>query len=72
MLQYTDSKHAPWFIVRSDDKRRARLNCIAHILNTIPYKKIRRPTVKLQKRSKQGTYDDQTTLKSRHFVDTLY
>jgi polyphosphate kinase len=72
MLQYTDSKHAPWFIVRSDDKRRARLNCIAHILNTIPYKKIRRPTVKLQKRSKQGAYDDQAALKGRHFVDTLY
>jgi polyphosphate kinase 2 len=72
MLQYTDSKHAPWFIVRSDDKRRARLNCIAHILNTVPYKKIRRPTVKLKKRSKQGAYDDQTSLKGRHFVDTLY
>jgi polyphosphate kinase len=72
MLQYTDSKHAPWFIVRSDDKRRARLNCIAHILNTIPYKKVRRPTVKLKKRSKQGAYDDQATLKGRHFVDTLY
>jgi polyphosphate kinase 2 (PPK2 family) len=72
MLQYTDSKHAPWFIVRSDDKRRARLNCIAHILNTIPYKKIRRPTVKLRKRSKHGAYDDQTSLKGRHFVDTLY
>jgi polyphosphate kinase 2 len=72
MLQYTDSKHAPWFIVRSDDKRRARLNCIAHILNTIPYKKIRRPTVKLRKRSKKGAYDDQATLKGRHFVDTLY
>src|SRR4029077_12541740 len=72
MLQHTDSKHAPWLIVRSDDKRRARLNCIAHILNTIPYKKIRRPTVKLKKRSKQGSYDDQATLKGRHFVDTMY
>jgi polyphosphate kinase 2 len=72
MLQYTDSDHAPWYIVRSDDKRRARLNCIAHILNTIPYKKIRRPTVKLRKRSKQGAYNDQATLKGRHFVDALY
>src|SRR3954452_4024770 len=72
MLQHTDSKHAPWFIVRSDDKRRARLNCIAHILNTIPYKKMHRPTVKLKRRSKQGSYDDQATLKGRHFVDTLY
>jgi len=68
MLEHTDSKHAPWFIVRSDDKRRARLNCIAHILKTIPYKKIRRPPVKLPKRSKKGAYDDQTSLKGRHFV----
>jgi polyphosphate kinase 2 len=72
MLKYTDSKHAPWFIVRSDDKRRARLNCISHILNTVPYKKIHRPTVKLRKRSKHGAYDDQAALKGRHFVDTLY
>jgi len=72
MLEYTDSKHAPWFIVRSDDKRRARLNCIGHILNTIPYKKISRPTVKLRKRSKKGAYDDQAALKGRHFVNTLY
>jgi polyphosphate kinase 2 (PPK2 family) len=72
MLRYTDNKHAPWFIVRSDDKRRARLNCIAHILNTVPHKKIRRPTVKLPKRSKKGAYDDQATLRGRHFVDSLY
>src|SRR5215470_4936333 len=39
MLKVTDSKHAPWYIVRSDDKRRARLNCISHILNIIPFKK---------------------------------
>jgi polyphosphate kinase len=72
MLQQTDSKHAPWFIVRSDDKRRARLNCIAHILDKVPYKKMRRPAVKLKKRSKQGAYDDQAALKGRHFVNTLY
>jgi polyphosphate kinase len=52
MLKHTDSKDAPWFIVRSDDKRRGRLNCIAHILKTIPYKKIHRPKVKVPKRSK--------------------
>lgn len=72
MLKHTDSKDTPWFIVRSDDKRRARLNCIGHILNTIPYKKIHRSRVKLQKRSKKGAYDDQATLRGRHFVDTLY
>jgi polyphosphate kinase len=68
MLEKTDSKHAPWHIVRSDDKRRARLNCIAHILQSIPYKKIPRAKVKLPKRSDKGKYDDQSTLKDRNFV----
>ena len=72
MLQHTDSKHAPWFIIRSDDKRRGRLNCIAHILTAVPYKKIRRSTVKLPKRSKKGSYDDQASLKGRHFVIAQY
>src|SRR5947208_7158452 len=40
MLEATDSKHAPWYIVRSDDKRRARLNCISHILKLIPFEKV--------------------------------
>jgi polyphosphate kinase 2 (PPK2 family) len=68
MFKYTDSKHAPWFIVRSDDKRRARLNCIGHILATIPYKKISRPKIKLPKRSNKHAYDDRVSLKGRHFV----
>jgi polyphosphate kinase 2 (PPK2 family) len=42
MMKATDSKHAPWHILRSDDKRRARLNCIEHILSLIPHKTIRR------------------------------
>jgi polyphosphate kinase 2 (PPK2 family) len=42
MLEATDSKHAPWYVVRSDDKKRARLNCITHLLSLIPYKKLRR------------------------------
>ena len=72
MLKHTDSKDAPWFIVRSDDKRRGRLNCIAHILKTIPYKKIHRSKVKLPKRSKKGAYNDQASLKGRRFVATPY
>jgi polyphosphate kinase 2 len=72
MLKATDSKYAPWVIVRSDDKRRARLNCISHILNTIPYKKIKSPKVKLPPRSKKGAYDDQASLKGRHFVAERY
>ena len=68
MLDKTDSKHAPWYIVRSDDKRRARLNCIAHILRSIPYKKVPRAKVKLPKRSDKGEYDDQASLKGRNFI----
>jgi polyphosphate kinase 2 len=72
MLKHTDSKHAPWIIVRSDDKRRARLNCIAHVLRTIPYKKIKRPKIELPKRSKKHAYDDQASLKGRRFVTARY
>ena len=72
MLERTDSKHAPWHIVRSDDKRRGRLNCIAHILRSIPYKKVPHTKVKLPKRSGKGSYDDQSTLKGRNFVRETY
>jgi hypothetical protein len=72
MLNATDSKHAPWYIVRSDDKRRGRLNCIAHILKSIPYKKIKNPKVKLPRRSNKGSYDDQAPLKGRRFVAEVY
>ena len=72
MLKATDSRHAPWYVVRSDDKRRGRLNCIAHILNAIPYKKIKKPKVKLPHRSRKGKYDDQTSLKGCRFVVERY
>src|SRR6516165_1833315 len=47
MLEATDTDFAPWHIVRSDDKRRVRLNCITHLLGLIPYKKLRRKKVKI-------------------------
>lgn len=72
MLNATDTKEAPWYIVRSDDKRRARLNCITKLLDLIPYKKLPHKKVKLPKRSKKGKYDDQATLKGRHFVPEKY
>src|SRR5262245_2845646 len=72
MLEKTDSKHAPWYIVHSNEKRRARLNCISHILRSIPYKKIQRTKVKLPKRSNKGKYDDQATLSGRNFVRETY
>jgi polyphosphate kinase 2 len=72
MLEMTDSKHAPWHIVHSDEKRRARLNCISHILSLIPYQKIARSKVKLPKRSKKRKYDDHQSLKDRNFVAERY
>jgi polyphosphate kinase 2 len=72
MLEATDSGDAPWHVVRSDDKRRARLNCIAHLLELIPYKKIPRDKITLPKRSDKGAYDDQATLKGRNFVPERY
>jgi polyphosphate kinase 2 (PPK2 family) len=72
MLEATDTAVAPWYIVRSDDKRRARLNCIAHFLSLIPYRKVPRKKVKLPKRSMKQAYDDCITLKGRRFVDETY
>jgi polyphosphate kinase 2 len=72
LLKATDSKHAPWYILRSDDKKRARLNCLAHILNRIPHKKVPREKVKLPKRSMKGAYDDEAPLKKRKFVPEKY
>ena len=72
MFEATDTKHAPWYVVRSDDKERARLNCIAHLLDLIPYKKVPKEKIKLPKRSDKGEYDDQATLKGRNFVPEKY
>jgi polyphosphate kinase 2 len=72
MLKATDIQDAPWYIVRSDDKRRARLNCISHLLNLIPYKDVPHDKVKLPERRAKGEYDDQATLEGRTFVPEKY
>ncbi len=72
MLEATDTEHAPWYIVRSDDKKRARLNCIAHLLSLVPYGKVPRDEVKLPKRSGKGNYDDQASIAGRSFVPEKY
>ena len=72
MLDATDTKHAPWHILRSDDKKRARLNCLQHILGLIPYKKLKREKVKLPDRSMKHAYDDEASLKGRKFVSEKY
>ncbi|HEU4420018.1 MAG TPA: polyphosphate kinase 2 [Planctomycetota bacterium] len=72
MLDATDTKHAPWYVLRSDDKKRARLNCIRHILDQIPYKSVPQEKVKLPKRETKHEYDDQKTLEKRNFIREVY
>jgi polyphosphate kinase 2 len=72
MLEHTDSDASPWYIVDSNDKRRARLNAISHILAQIPYKPIEREKARLPDRSEKRKYDDAASLKGRRFVAELY
>jgi polyphosphate kinase 2 (PPK2 family) len=72
MLEKTDTKDAPWHIVRSDDKKAARLNTIAHLLSVIPYKKLPQEKVKLPGRSTKGAYDDDQAIAKRRFVKERY
>jgi len=72
MLNATDTDAAPWHIVSSDDKRRARLNCIAHLLKVIPYRRVPAERVKLPKVSPKGAYDDVASLRRRRFVPEKY
>jgi len=58
MFAASDTAWAPWFVVRSDDKRRARLNLISHLLGRIPYKSLPREKAKLPDRQKKGDYKD--------------
>ena len=72
MLKKTDTPFAPWYIVRSDDKRAARLNTIAHLLSLIPHKKLPDVKVKLPGRSSKGAYDDDKSIARRRFVRERY
>jgi len=72
MLKATDTKIAPWHILRSDNKKSARLNLISHLLDQIPYKKIKRDKVKLVDRSTKHAYDDSKSIAGRRFVPERY
>ena len=72
MFAATDTDWAPWFVARSDDKRRARLNIISHLLSKIPCQDAPREKVKLPKRSEKGAYDDRSSLATRNRVPELH
>ena len=72
MFKKTDTKAAPWYIIRSDDKRTARLNTIAHLLSLIPHKKLPDAKVKLPERSTKDAYNDDKSIAGRRFVRERY
>jgi polyphosphate kinase len=72
MLEATDTAWAPWFIIRSDDKKKARLNCIAHLLSRIPYREVAQKRLSLPKRKNKDAYDDQSPLQRRRFIPQKY
>ena len=73
MLDATDTDASPWHIVRSDDKKRARLNCISHLLNLIPYHKAPHEKVKLPHALHQGSLRRSwRPFNSRRFVPEKY
>jgi hypothetical protein len=58
MFAASDTTDSPWFVVDSNDKRRARLNTITHLLNQIPYEEVPREAVKFPKRQGKGDYEE--------------
>ena len=72
MLEASDTDYAPWYILRSDDKRQARLNCINHLLTLIPYQDVPEAEVELPGRDESDAYDDVKALEGRRFVTETY
>jgi polyphosphate kinase 2 len=72
MLEASDTDYAPWYIVHSTDKKRARLNCISHLLSLIPYEDVPRDEVKLPDRDESDAYDDVESLAARRTVPERY
>ncbi|RBM71331.1 polyphosphate kinase 2 [Vibrio tarriae] len=70
MFAYTDTKHCPWWVVTSDDKKRARLNCISHLLSSVEYQEIEHAPITLPEINKQGyvrpPIEDQTFVPQRY------
>jgi polyphosphate kinase 2 len=71
MFAHTDSKHAPWYVVNADDQRRARLNCIHHLLSMVPYKELKIERMKLPPRQKKVGYE-RPPISEQTFVPEVY
>jgi hypothetical protein len=72
MLEATDTEHAPWYLLRSDDKKRARLNLISHFLKLFPYEASAEKKIKIPPRDKSKAYDDEATIKDRRWIKEKY
>ena len=72
MLDATDTEWAPWHVVDSNDKKRARLTTISHLLGQIPYEKVKREKVEMAARSKKHAYDDEAPMKGRRWIEQTY
>jgi len=72
MLDATDTEDAPWHVVRSDDKKRARLSLIKHLLGRIPYERVKREKVEMVGRSRKRAYDDEAPMKKRRWIPEAY
>jgi hypothetical protein len=72
MFKASSTSLAPWYVIHSDDKKRARLNGIKHFLSLIPYKRIKRDKIKLPKRSDKDRYRDELDLTKVRLVKEVY
>jgi polyphosphate kinase 2 len=71
MFAGTDIDAAPWYVVHADDKRRARLNCIVHLLSLVPYEDLTPPPIKLPRRQSDASYV-RPPLSAQKFIDEVY
>lgn len=71
MFSYTDTKISPWYVVEADDKKRARLNCIRHLLSLIPFKEVQPKILELPTRVKQKGYV-RPPMNEQTFVPEVY
>lgn len=71
MFAYTDSKICPWYVVNADDKKRARLNCISHLLSMIPYKDVKPKVMELPARVHKKGYV-RSPIEEQNFVPELF
>jgi polyphosphate kinase 2 len=67
MFKHTDTKHSPWYVVDADNKKKARINCIAHLLSKIDYKEIEKPSIELPDRQPDDTYE-RPPMEEQNFV----